>query len=98
MFMDLTELLARKRQAILKLAERNGVTTIRVFGSALRGDSSADNDIDFLVEFDEGRSLLNHSRLILDLEALLGHKVHVLTPGSLHYSIKDRVLREARLL
>jgi predicted nucleotidyltransferase len=96
--MDLTELLATKRQAILELAERNGVTTIRVFGSASRGDSSADSDIDFLVEFDEERSLLDHSRLILDLEALLGHKVHVLTSGLLHYSIKDRVLREARPL
>jgi predicted nucleotidyltransferase len=43
--MDLTELLATKRQAILELAERNGVTTIRVFGSASRGDSSADSDL-----------------------------------------------------
>ncbi|MGI8774086.1 MAG: nucleotidyltransferase family protein [Actinomycetota bacterium] len=96
--MDVTELLAAKRQAILELAERNGVTTIRVFGSVARGDSRADSDIDFLVEFSEERSLLDHSRLILDLEALLDHKVHVLTPGSLHHSIKDKVLREARPL
>jgi predicted nucleotidyltransferase len=96
--MDLTELLARRRESILELASRNGVTDIRVFGSASRGDSGVDSDIDFLVEFEEERSLLDHSRLILDLEELLGLKVHVLTPGSLHHSIRDEVLNEARPL
>ena len=96
--MDLTQLLSRKREEILAIAERNGVTSIQVFGSFSRGDSSADSDIDFLVEFDEERSLLDHSRLALDLEELLGHKVHVVTPGSVHHSIKDRVLSEARPL
>jgi predicted nucleotidyltransferase len=57
-----------------------------------------ESDIDFLVELERGRSLLDHSRLILDLEALLECKVPVVTPSALHRVIRDQVLAEARPL
>lgn len=96
--MDLAQLLKVKREAILEIAHRNGATSIRIFGSASRGEGRDDSDIDFLVELDEDRSLLDHSRLILDLEDLLGRKVHVVTPKSLHRSMRDSILGEARPL
>lgn len=95
---DLARLLAEKREEILSVAARNGAKHVRIFGSVARGDAREDSDVDFLVELDEDRSLLDHSRLILDLEELLGRKVHVLTPGSLHSVIRDEVLAEARPL
>lgn len=94
----LARLLDEKRDAILAVAARNGAKHVRVFGSVARGEERDDSDVDFLVELDDDRSLLDHSRLILDLEELLGRKVHVLTPGSLHSVIRDEVLAEARPL
>lgn len=95
---DLARLLKEKKKEILAVAARNGAKHVRVFGSVARGEERDDSDIDFLVELDEDRSLLDHSRLILDLEELLGRKVHVLTPGSLHSVIRDDVMTEARPL
>ena len=96
--MDLARLLTDKRESILEIARRNGAKSIRVFGSASRGEAGDDSDIDFLVELDRGRSLLDHSRLILELEGLLGRKVHVVTPNSLHRTMREAVLADARPL
>lgn len=95
---DLANLLRDKREAILEVAERNGARNVRVFGSVSRGDADDQSDIDFLVELEQGRSLLDHSRLILDLEALLGCRVHVVTSAGLHRVIRNQVLAEARPL
>lgn len=98
MVVDLATLLDDKRDEIVAIATRNGATSIRVFGSAAREDARADSDVDFLVDLEPGRSLLDHSRLILELEALLGRTVHVLTPASLHHTMRAQVLAEARPL
>lgn len=98
MRMDLETLLREKREEILELAAKNGAKRVRVFGSVSRGEAGEDSDVDFLVELDEDRSLLDHSRLILDLEKLLERRVHVVTPGSLHRVIRDQVMAEARPL
>jgi predicted nucleotidyltransferase len=86
------------RSEILAIARRNGATSVRIFGSAARGEDGPESDIDLLVELEPGRSLLDHSRLILELEALLERSVHVVTPASLHHSLRARVLAEARPL
>lgn len=96
--MDLQVLLRERREAILEIAARHGAKHVRIFGSVSQGESGENSDLDFLVELDEGRSLLDHSRLILDLEMMLGCKVHVLTPASLHRLIRDKVIAEARAL
>lgn len=83
-----------KRAEILRLAESHGARNIRVFGSVVRADNRDDSDVDLLVEFDKGKSLLDLIGLKLDLEDLLGAKVDVVTPNSLSY-IRNRVLAEA---
>lgn len=52
-------------------------------------------DIDVLVEFEDGRSLLDHVALSQDLEDLLGSPVDLVTPNALHSYIRERVLAEA---
>lgn len=96
--MDLEVLLRERREAILEIAARHGARHVRIFGSVSRGESGENSDLDFLVELEEGRSLLDHSRLVLDLERMLGCKVHVLTPASLHRLIRDKVIAEAQPL
>ena len=68
---------------------------IRVFGSVARGDQQADSDIDFLVDFEPGRSLLDLTGLWLDLEAMLGCKVDVVSGRGLKPRLAAEVLRDA---
>ncbi|MBI4731188.1 MAG: nucleotidyltransferase family protein [Chloroflexi bacterium] len=96
--MTRTERLKRSRKSILRLAKRYGVTDIRVFGSASRGDDTPESDIDFLVELEPNRSLFDVGGLLIELENLLGCKVDVLTEKSLHWYIRDKVLAEAKPL
>jgi predicted nucleotidyltransferase len=93
--MDITTLLQIKREEILRIAARHGATNIRVFGSVARGEAGPDSDVDFLVELEPGRSLLDHVALLQDLEDLLGCKVDLVEPEGLHWYIRDRVLQEA---
>jgi predicted nucleotidyltransferase len=83
------------RDDILRLAREHGAKNLRLFGSAARGDERADSDLDFLVEMEKGRSLVDHVALKQDLEDLLDCEVDVVTEGALHSQIREQVLREA---
>ena len=73
---------------------RRGVVRVGVFGSVARGEATDQSDVDFLVEFEKGRTLLDLSGLRLDLMELLGCEVDVATPGSLHPKLRDRIMGE----
>jgi predicted nucleotidyltransferase len=87
--------LQKKREAILDLCARHGATKVRVFGSVARGEAQEGSDLDLLVVFEEGRTLLDHARLKLALEGLLGVPVDVVSEGALAPRLRERVLREA---
>ena len=93
--MDLRELLEGKREEILRIARAHGARNVRVFGSAARGDADETSDVDFLVEFEPGTSLLQHGAMIAELEELLGRKVDVAPEKTLRERARERVLREA---
>jgi predicted nucleotidyltransferase len=93
--MDINALLQKKREEILYIAAQHGARNVRVFGSVARGEAGLESDVDFLVELEPGRSLLDHGALLVDLEQLLGRKVDVATERSLKERIRVRVLREA---
>ena len=86
---------AERREEILVLAGRRGAHSLRVFGSVARGEANADSDLDLLVAWEPGRSLLDHAGLVQDLQELLGMKVHIGTGESLHWYVRERILREA---
>lgn len=89
------ELLSRHRDAILAIADRYGALNVRVFGSVARGDADDASDVDFLVEFEQGRSLFDLGGLVVELTELLGRRVDVVTPRGLKERIRKRVLAEA---
>ena len=91
----LDTLRAQQREEILRLAERRGAHSVRVFGSVAQGEANEDSDLDLLVAWEPGRSLMDHAGLVQDLQELLGMKVHVGTEKSLHWYVRDRILREA---
>jgi uncharacterized protein len=80
---------------ILKIAAKYGAYNIRVFGSVARGEARDNSDVDFLVEMETGRNLLDRIGLKQDLEELLGRSVDIAKTSNLHDLIRDKVLREA---
>ena len=93
--MTTRELIHEKRDEILALAAKHKAKHVRLFGSVVRGEDTADSDVDFLVEFEPEASLFDHMDLMADLEVLLGRKVDVVSRGAVHWFIKDRVEAEA---
>ena len=96
--MSIRELLRSKRAEILEIAARHGARKVRVFGSVARGTARPSSDIDFLVEMEEGRSLLDHAALILDLERLLKRSVDVASERGLRRVVRTEVLKDANTL
>lgn len=84
-----------KRETILQIARRHGASNVRVFGSVSRNEARADSDVDFLVDLEQGRSLLDLGGLLMDLQEFLGCPVDVVTEKGLRPRIRERVLREA---
>lgn len=93
--MKLDRLLEVKRGEILRIAAEHGAREVRVFGSVARGEADGESDIDFLVELETGRSLMDLGGLQMELESLLGRRVDVVTARGLKARIRERVLREA---
>ena len=85
----------RRKADIIRVSRRHGARNVRVFGSVARGDETPTSDIDFVVDLDRGRSLLDLGGLLVDLEKLLRHPVDVVTEKGLRPRIRDRVLKEA---
>jgi predicted nucleotidyltransferase len=93
--MEIQKIIKEKREEILRLATKHGAKKVRLIGSVARGELRTESDIDFLVELESGRSLLDHAALLLELEELLGRKVDIATEQGLRPSFRDRVLKEA---
>ncbi len=93
--MTLHELQTTKREEILYCADRSGARYVRIFGSVARGDNDARSDIDFLVDLEPGRSLLDLIRLRRTLEALLHTSVDVVSSRGLRERLRQKVMAEA---
>ena len=87
-----------KREAIIRIAARHGATRVRLIGSVARGEARHDSDVDLLVTWSEGASLLDHSALMLAFENLLGRKVDIASDGWVKPSIRESVYRDALAL
>lgn len=85
------EVIAR-RSLLRALAAAHGVRSLSLFGSGARGGETPGSDLDFLVELEPGRSLVDLVGVKQDLESLFGRPVDAFTPASL----KPAVLAAAR--
>jgi len=85
----------KDREEILEIAAKHGARNVRIFGSVARGEADSKSDLDILVEFLPGATLLTHSAMIRELESLLKIKVDVVSERGLRERIRDRVLSEA---
>lgn len=88
---DVPTLLAKHRPEL----REHGVTGLWLFGSAARGELTAESDIDLLVEFASPVSLFEFARLRRHLEEWLGRPVDLVTREALKPRLRERILREA---
>jgi uncharacterized protein len=90
-----SDILGEFRNIILAAAKQHGARNVRVFGSFARGTEDVWSDIDFLVEMEAGRTLLDLIALEQSLTAYLGRPIDVVTEGFLSPYFRDQVLAEA---
>jgi predicted nucleotidyltransferase len=84
--------------ALEAICRRYGIRRLSLFGSALRGASRPDSDVDLLVEFEPEATpnLLTMAEIELALSPLLGgRKVDLRTAGDLSRYFRDDVVRTA---
>ena len=89
------ETIREKRAAILRIAAGHGATQVRLIGSVARGEAGPASDVDLLVTWRQGTSLLDHAALKLELVTLLGRKVDIASDGWVKPSIRESVYRDA---
>ncbi len=93
--MTTLDILRSRRDEICSVAAEHGARDVRLFGSVARGEDGPESDVDFLVRFEPGTTLLDQAGLISDFERLLGRHVDVVSERGLKQRIRDRVLHEA---
>lgn len=98
MTVPINSLLRAKRDEILRIAARHGVTRIRLIGSVARGEETPASDIVFLIDVGPSTSAWFPGSLINDLEDLLGRRIDIVTERGLRPELRERVLRDARPL
>jgi uncharacterized protein len=86
---NLRERLRERRSELLAAAARRGASNLRIFGSVARGDDDAGSDVDFLVDFEASRSLVDVAGLVLDLQEILGVPVDVVEASTLRPDDQD---------
>ena len=85
---------------LAKLCRRYHIRKLAYFGSVLREDFNQNSDVDILVEFEEGHT---PGLALIDIQDELsgllgGREVDLVTPKFLNHRIRDRVLKEARVV
>jgi len=77
---------------------KNHISKLSFFGSSVTNPETA-NDIDILVEFDEGSKpgLLDMARLERELSGLFKKKVDLRTPEELSRLFREEVIKEAKI-
>ena len=93
-----SDVLPQHRETIRKLVLEAGMANPRIFGSVVRGEDNEESDLDILVDPGLKTSLLDMAGLQIEIEAVVGVRVDLLTPGSLHPRFRNQALAEAATL
>lgn len=86
--------LAAHADEIISRARAHGLSNLRVFGSALRGEDTFDSDIDLFVTPAPGIDLFDLALFVAEVEALTGFPVEAVADTRVPEVLKD-AMREA---
>ncbi len=86
------------KKIVIPILKSYGVKRAAFFGSLVRGGLKEDSDIDILIKFKGNKSLLDLIDLKFKLENALGRNVDVLTYDSIHPLLKNKILKEQKVI
>lgn len=86
--------------AVRSLCRRYHVRELAVFGSAVRGELTANSDLDLLVDFEVDAQIgfLALARMQRELAGLAGRQVDLVPKSGLKPAIRDSVTSEAQVI
>lgn len=98
--MSPAERLSVSEAALAALCARYQVRELAVFGSAARGETRPDSDVDLLVLFEEGAraTLFTLIELQAELSVLFRRPVDLVPKNGLKPALRQEVLAEAQVL
>ena len=91
---ELRDAVERHRKQIVDVVNANRASNPRLFGSVARGDAGPASDIDILVDLEEHASYLDLGRIQVEIEAVLGHRVDVVSSRTLTEAVRKNVMAE----
>jgi len=86
------------KEEIEHFCQRHHIRKLSLFGSVLRDDFTGESDIDFLVEFEPGKTPGYFKIVSMEMELselLEERKIDLRTPNELSVYFRDRVMAEA---
>ena len=96
--MNLEELRKNYKEDILRIADKYGVTDVRVFGSVARGDAKEGSDVDFVVRFPKDASFITYGEMQDELEGVMSCRVDLLSENGINKHLKDEILSNSENL
>ena len=85
-------------ERLIDICRANGTRKVALFGSFVRGDAGPDSDIDLIVEFFQPTGLLALVKLERELSDAMGRKVDLLTEQAISPHLRERILKERRVI
>ncbi len=94
------EILQKSKRQIAAVCRKYQVSELSLFGSQVRGDSTAKSDFDFLVDFNSEAKVgfIKLGRIQSELEEIVRTKVDLVPKDGLKPIIRRSVLAEAEIL
>jgi len=86
------------QEALAEICDRNDITRLRLFGSLARDEGDEASDVDLLAEFAARKSLLDLVRVERELSDHFGRRVDLLTEQALSPYLRERILKDARVV
>jgi hypothetical protein len=85
---------------LASFCQKHRIRKLSVFGSAIKGHSTSESDLDVLVEF-EPHAVVGFFELMnaeLELSHLTNRQIDMNTPGFLNDRFREQVLAEAKVI
>lgn len=89
------QILLDRRDLIRRIASLSNIDSVAVFGSVARGTESESSDIDLLVTPSDTASLFDLAQFEIDMSALTGRKVDMVSRRTLNPQRDKGILSEA---
>ena len=88
----------QKKQSILPILRRYGVSKAALFGSVVSSRMLPESDIDILVQIDKDISLLDLVGMKLELEEVLNRNVDLVEYDTIKPLLRERVLQQQEII